>query len=146
MIKTTNPHFSQYSVSRDSLPTQSSNYAEEASSFEYEGHILDSFFCFGYLILDNLNYFKDLGSRCMQYWKLLCAIQKNDMKQNEQKSWELTVQCEIERMLLQQQTTITKILEIVLSGMSQNNRPAFLQAVMVFCYHNCSDLLWQKLF
>ena len=34
-------------------------------------------------------------------------------------------------MLLQQQTTITKILEIVLSGMSQNNRPAFLQAVNV---------------
>ena len=33
-------------------------------------------------------------------------------------------------MLLQQQT-ITKILEIVLSGMSQNNRPAFLQAVNV---------------
>ena len=34
-------------------------------------------------------------------------------------------------MLLQQQTTITKILEIVLSGMSQNSRPAFLQAVNV---------------
>ena len=33
-------------------------------------------------------------------------------------------------MLLQQQT-ITKILEIVLSGISQNNRPAFLQAVNV---------------
>ena len=44
----------------------------------------------------------------------------------------------IERMLLQQQTTITKILEIVLSGMSQNNRPAFLQAVNVK-----SQLLWR---
>ena len=28
MIKTTNPHFSQNRVSRDSLPTQSSNYAQ----------------------------------------------------------------------------------------------------------------------
>ena len=44
----------------------------------------------------------------------------------------------IERMLLQQQTTITKILEIVLSGMSQNNRPAFLQAV-----NEKSQLRWR---
>ena len=75
MIKTTNPHFSQNRVSRDLLPTQSSNYVVKAFIF-----------IFADILGPTCSWDRDIYAKYISFylflWCVLCMVQNANIQKN----------------------------------------------------------------